>query len=405
MHIIGLEVHNVKRIRAARITPKGNLVVLEGRNKQGKTSVLDAIEMAFRGKRAEPKRPVHDGAEAARVVVETDEILVTRNWTDDNNSYLKVTKKSGAKVGSPQKYLDSLVGALAFDPVAFEGWKSTERLDMLRKLAGIDTEEEDGAHDTAFDRRRDLKKERDTYAKQFAGLGDVPEGVKVKPVAEIREKYDEAVAENAKIAKAKEDIPILEERFAEIGREIEENQRELARIADVRAKAQEIAHREYVDVEAMKTQLDQAQAVGAIAAKIEQAKTLRGDIAASDAELSECEEAIRAAKAAKRKKITEAKMPVEGLGFADGDITLDGREFSELSQAEKLRVALGMAMAEEPELRIVRILNGSLLDNESMAEIHSMAAASGFQVWIERVANGPSGDANAVYIEDGETKQ
>jgi hypothetical protein len=59
-------------------------------------------------------------------------------------------------------------------------------------------------------------------------------------------------------------------------------------------------------------------------------------------------------------------------------------------------------MAENPRLRIVRITNGSLLDADSMAEVHRMAAEHEFQVWLERVANGPSGSANAVYIEDGE---
>jgi recombinational DNA repair ATPase RecF len=39
----------VKRLRAVTIRPDGSLVQISGRNAQGKTSVLDAIEMALGG--------------------------------------------------------------------------------------------------------------------------------------------------------------------------------------------------------------------------------------------------------------------------------------------------------------------------------------------------------------------
>ena len=46
-----------------------------------------------------------------------------------------------------------------------------------------------------------------------------------------------------------------------------------------------------------------------------------------------------------------------------------------------------------------------MLDSDSLKVVREMAAARDFDVWIERVANGPSGEAGAVYIEDGEVVQ
>jgi ABC-type ATPase with predicted acetyltransferase domain len=94
-------------------------------------------------------------------------------------------------------------------------------------------------------------------------------------------------------------------------------------------------------------------------------------------------------------------MPIKGLEFADDDVLFEGRSFSDLSQAQQIQVSMAIAIAENPKLKIVRILNGSLLDSDAMKEIKKIAEDNDYQIWIEKVANGPSG-GNAVYIEDGQ---
>ena len=49
MKIVSLEAENYKRLKAVEITPDGNMVVIGGRNAQGKSSVLDAIWAALGG--------------------------------------------------------------------------------------------------------------------------------------------------------------------------------------------------------------------------------------------------------------------------------------------------------------------------------------------------------------------
>ena len=82
-------------------------------------------------------------------------------------------------------------------------------------------------------------------------------------------------------------------------------------------------------------------------------------------------------------------------------MTYQGVPFSQASSAEQIRVSLGMAMALNPSLRVVRILDGSLLDADALAAIRDMAIAADFQVWIERVGDA---DAGAVIIEDGQVR-
>ena len=50
-----LELENVKRIKAVKIEPTENgLTIVGGKNKQGKTSVLDAIAWALGGNKFKP---------------------------------------------------------------------------------------------------------------------------------------------------------------------------------------------------------------------------------------------------------------------------------------------------------------------------------------------------------------
>lgn len=56
-------------------------------------------------------------------------------------------------------------------------------------------------------------------------------------------------------------------------------------------------------------------------------------------------------------------------------------------------------MAMIPELRVLLIRDGSLMDDDSMAVVAAMAEQRGFQVFIEKVCD--DADACTVLIEDG----
>ncbi len=87
-----------------------------------------------------------------------------------------------------------------------------------------------------------------------------------------------------------------------------------------------------------------------------------------------------------------------GLGFTDDGLTWDGHPFEQASMAAKLRVGVALAMASNPRLRVLRIRDGSLLSEKSMAVIAEMAEANDFQVWVELVDT--SGRVGFV-LEDG----
>ena len=93
-------------------------------------------------------------------------------------------------------------------------------------------------------------------------------------------------------------------------------------------------------------------------------------------------------------------MPVEGLGFDDSGVTFNGVPFTQSSAAEQLRVSVAMAMALNPDIRVIRITDGSLLDSTSMAIIEELAREHDFQAWVEVIAE--PGEGVGFEIHDGE---
>ena len=151
--IVTLKTENIKRLKAIRIDPEGKpVVVIAGRNEQGKSSVLDSIEYALAGKGSLPKRPIRDGQTSAKVELTLDDLIVTRTITAGGGS-LKVTSREGTKHDSPQKVLDALVGKLTFDPLAFTHMDPSKQLATLKQLAGLDFDKMDESRAGVYDQR------------------------------------------------------------------------------------------------------------------------------------------------------------------------------------------------------------------------------------------------------------
>jgi hypothetical protein len=157
MQIIRLEAQNIKRLSAVTIEPNADAsaVVLGGDNEAGKSSVMDAIEMALAGDRVSPPEPIRRGRTKAKVVVDLGDMIVTRRYTDKGSS-LVIENREGLRYKSPQTLLDGFYNNLTFDPLAFA--ESKEQPTILRRLVGLDTSDLDDA------RKRHSKRARSRTA-------------------------------------------------------------------------------------------------------------------------------------------------------------------------------------------------------------------------------------------------
>jgi hypothetical protein len=107
---------------------------------------------------------------------------------------------------------------------------------------------------------------------------------------------------------------------------------------------------------------------------------------------------IEALDAKRTELIATAKFPVPGLGFDDGDVTLNDLPWEQASGAEQLIVGVAVGAALNPGLRISLIDEGAVLDEHSLAELRQFARDRRIQVWI---VTPDAGSADAWVIEDG----
>ena len=105
---------------------------------------------------------------------------------------------------------------------------------------------------------------------------------------------------------------------------------------------------------------------------------------------------------AKAQGFARAQFPVKGLAFDAEGVVFNGIPFQQCSSAEQVRIAVAVAAALNPKIRVIRIADGSLLDSASMAEIERLAKEHDMQIWIERVDE--SGGVGIV-IEDGAVRE
>lgn len=416
--IISLTVENIKKIRAVTIRPHGGFVEITGRNGQGKSTVLDAIWWALKGKDNIQAAPIRNGEKSGKITLELQDYLVERTFRrnelgDDYTTKITVTTKDKARMSSPQAVLDGFTGMLGFDPLAFMRQTPKEQYDTLRGLCRleVDVEELDRQYKELFAQRTEINRDVKVCQARLSNM-QIPDNAPTErvDVAVLVDKVNEINAANSAVQQKQRMRQTL---LADNVRRGDETARLKARLAEIereteQANGQIKAITEYL-------QGHKIQDASVYSEKIKQAEQINSIMDLRDNRALE-EKALRTAQKTaddltaqmqglqerKRAAIESAKLPVTGLEFGEGELLLNGVPLAQLSAAEQLKLSMDIAMAENPKLRVILLKDASLLDAQSMDYIRQRAEAEGYQVWAERVA---SEGAVGFVIEDGELKQ
>lgn len=401
MRIVQLTAENVKRLKAVEITPKGAVQIIAGRNAQGKTSVLDAIWMALEWKAAGKvtPRPIRDGEDEGKVVLDLGTLTVTRTWTA-KGTILLVTNAEGVPQQRPQELLDSLVGMLSFDPLEFSQMGDKEQVGTLLSLVKLpfDPITLEAERQALYDKRR-LVGQDHTRAK--GSLESMPKPDPDLPAAEAPMK--ELLAEFQSASDELRDNQAARSSLATAQGVVDRVERELADAADRLDIFQKQVDKlnPDPDIESVKSRLTAAETTNAAIRAAQSYRIKKVETNGYKGQYDQLEADILALDARKRAALDAAEFPIGGLSFDNEGVTFNGVPFSQASSAERLKVSLALAMAMNPTLRVIRITDGSLLDSENMAMVAALAGQHDFQVWVERV---DESDKSGVVIEDGKVK-
>jgi len=404
MRIISLEAENVKCLKAISIKFDEAVLVIGGDNEQGKSTILDCIEYAMCGSKKIPPKPIRNGQDKARIVLELDDIIVTRTFTK-NGTNLVVKNKDGATFPSPQALLDKLIGNLSFDPLAFSKMDSKKQIETLKKITGLDFDSLNKDYKKFFDERTEVNRKGKELKAQFDAITftkDLQD--KEVSVSDLSKELTDALEQNQKIDELEKGITKKTIRIKEIEvliKSLEEEKSNLRK--ELKSDNEKLESFDICDINIIKNKLSSIEDTNKKIRENQKKKALEKELEKLREKSQLLSEKLLTINETKKELLSNAKFPVEGLSFEEvGDETIlifEGLPFSQCSTARQIRISVGMGLALNPSLKLLFIREGSLLDPSNLKIISEMAEEAKAQILIERVSQGKE---CSIVIEDGE---
>lgn len=404
MKVVKLKAINIKKLKEIEIEPKGNLILISGKNGQGKTSMMDCLLYALAGKREIPGKPIREGENHAEIELDLGDLKVVRTFTE-KDTYLKVLTKEGAEYPNAQAKLGEIVHNIYFDPMKFAGYSAKDQKDTLLQVIGVDITTEENQETEARNERTIVGRMLNQAKGELDGIPAPAEGdKKLKEVSVVH-----LSTELSTLRDLKQSIATADALVSQKSRRVEELTRELAQ-AKIELKRAETQKDKLVEenpdldkeIEELQSKMANAEGTNTKVRQVQKWTEVKVKVDARTKEYNDLTEKIMEIGKTKEAKLKAAKMPVEGLGVTEAGVTYNGIPFDQLAKSEQIRVSLALAMAQDSGLKLIRIMDGSLLDSDNLKAIEEMADSRDYQVWIEIVDD--SGEVG-FFIEDGEVKK
>lgn len=407
MKINRLEIENVKRIHAVMIEPsKDGLTIIGGKNRQGKSSVLDAIAWALGGNKYKPSQAVNaDSTIPPRLKIIMDNGLVVER--KGKNSDLKVTDPEGQKGG--QQLLDSFVEELAINLPKFMEATGKEKANTLLQIIGVGPQlaELEQKEKSLYSERLYVGRtadQKEKFAKEQPYYPDAPE----EPVSasELIREQQEILARNGQrqqwkreyedilreIIATNDKIIALEAQLRDM-KAAKKNLEEKAKAAEktpaeLKMESTEELERSIENIELInrkvRANLDKAKAE-------EDAKQYRDQYT----ELSQALDDVRKQKAG---LLDSADLPLPGLSVKDGELIYNGQQWDNMSSAEQMIVSTSIVRKLNPKCGFVLLDKLEAMDLDTLKEFGAWLEQEGLQAIATRVS---TGDECSIVITDG----
>lgn len=433
LHIIRLSLTNFGIIEAAAICPDtGKPMILAGDNGQGKSTVLNAIESVLFGRKL--AEPITHGQEKAEIKLELAEAGQTKplyrieqviKQTSTGPVFgLKVYDADKKQVPSPRDFINSLIASgAALDPTEIMQARPGERPETFAKrqaetlMSRLGLSEKASTLDeqikTKGETRKKAKDDAESLQSRLEAL-EVPPGTPDEPVdvAELGTKiatYNQLEAERGKL---EEKVKNAASSLKHATTQLEAAQKTWDAARDLEANATKMLEH-FSDMnpkEGLATAIQDAQeklstanATNAAVTKKRDRKALSAQLAEAEGKTSRLTTELEKLRQERLDIVRSAKLPVEGLELTEDALLFKGKPLAQESTGNRLRVCSLLAMAEQPECRVLFLREGSLMNEKNRAIIYEVAAERGYSVWEERFSETPID--GALWIEGGKISE
>ena len=398
--INSLEFENVKKIKAVMIEPtKSGLTIIGGRNRQGKTSVLDAIAWTLGGDKFKPSSPHRENSvvDPHLKIMLDNGIVVERSG---KNSSLKVIDSTGNKGG--QQLLNSFVEQFALDLPKFMNQSGKEKAGTLLKIIGVGDKlyKLESDEQTLYNQRRAIGQIADQKTK-FAKEMTIYPGVPLEPVSasDLIRQQQEILARNGENQRKRQQRDIYEHELSEARTAFEKAKARLEEAernaAVARMSAENLTDESTAELE--KNIADIEELNKKIRANLDREKA-EIDAENYNNQYKELTEQIENIRNEKTNLLNNADLPLPGLSVENGELIYNGYKWDSMSGADQLIVATSIVRKLNPECGFVLLDKLEQMDYETLDEFGNWLEKEGLQAIATRVS---TGDECSIIIEDG----
>ncbi len=387
------QLENVKRIKAVQCEPTQNgITVIGGKNNQGKTSVLDSIAWALGGDRFRPSQAQREGSVIPPYIKIklSNGIIVERQG---KNSSLKVIDPSGNKGG--QQLLNEFIESFALNLPKFMEANAKEKADILLRIIGVgdklfELEKEENEIYNSRHAIGQIAAQKQKYADEMAHYDGVPDDL--LSASDLIQEQQAILLRNAENKKKRERLSELREQKQRLQQALEECEKEL-KIAEL--SAAELEDRSTAELE------ENIQKIDEINVKIR--SNLDKERAEEEAhryqeQYNELSKKLENIRSEKKKLLESADLPLPGLSVEDGEITLNGMKWDNMSGSDQLKAATAIIRRLNPKCGFVLMDKLEQMDLDTLCDFGHWLEREGLQVIATRVS---TGDECSIVIEDG----
>lgn len=405
--IASVQLENVKKVMAVYLEPTANgLTIIGGKNKQGKTSVIDAIAWNLGGAKFEPSDAQRDGAMNPPKIKMTlsNGLTVERSG---KGGTLKVTDQTGKRFG--QSLLDSFVSTFALDIPRFMAENAKGKARLVLQIMGIENEiaQSTAAEASAYARRTtigQIAKSKADHAAELPEYADAP--VEPVSVSDLLQQHNAVLSANAENQRKRGDIARYEQEQARYDREIADLEKQLAAKRQQAACVSEDLQKAHTSAaalndqstESIEAQIADFEAINAKVAANAQKATAHDEAEQYQAQYDALTVEIEGLRTARLALLEGANLPLPELTVEDGNLIYKGKQWDCMSGAEQYQVATAIVRKLNPECGFVLLDKLESMDLETLAEFGGWLKAEGLQAIATRVG---TGDECALIIEDG----
>ena len=404
-----MKIEGYKNISLVELVPDSHMNLVSGKNGAGKSSLIEAMIDAIKGKTEIGKRPqrkIQAGKDKAVIEVtlgEGDSALKIKRTITQKDVYLKAERADGKPVS--QTDLDKLLDSSTINITKLLHLDPKGQIDFVKKVAGIDTTALENEYKELYAERTVLNRAVKDAKGALNSFGEV-EQVSTVSISELLAEIELAEADNRiiqreeieintldasikdhdnAIDKANATIAHYEEAIVALKKEIVEREASIVKTReDVAQRRKALA--EEIDVAPLREKVSKAEEINKRASNYE--KYLKAKEAATTAQKNAevIDSQMKKVLEDRDRLINDSKLPFKNVEFdKDLGLVISGIPFNDMSSAQQIKIMSRIYIESNPELKVIYIKDGSLLDPDTLAQIAGMSELKDYQFLVEIV--------------------